>query len=63
MQQHADTKKFDTEAAAIIVEENLLQLEITAFPTLDELNEKMQPIEQLWKTAYKFDKCHEIWWV
>lgn len=24
--------------------------------------EKMEPIEKLWKTAYKFDKCHEIWY-
>lgn len=54
-------QRCDGEAAAIKVEENLLQLEVTAFPVLDEMNDKMQPIEQLWKTAYKFDKCHEIW--
>lgn len=56
-------QKFGAEADAINVDENLLQLEITLFPTLQEMIEKMEPIEKLWKTAYKFDKCHEIWYV
>lgn len=43
------------------MDENLLQLEITAFPTLLDMNEKMDPIEKLWKTAYNFDKCYESW--
>lgn len=30
---------------------------------LQEMLEKMEPIQNLWKTAYKFDKCHELWWV
>lgn len=57
------SKKCAKEAEAINVDENLLQLEITAFPVALEMVEKMEPIEQLWKTAYKFDKCHEIWLV
>lgn len=30
---------------------------------LQEMLEKMEPIQNLWRTAYKFDKCHELWWV
>lgn len=49
------------EAEAINVDENLLQLEVTSFPTLQDMMNKMDPIEKLWKTAYTFDKCYEIW--
>lgn len=56
-------QKCGEEAEAINIDENLLQLEVTAFPTLQEMIDKMNPIEKLWKTAYKFDKCHELWLV
>ena len=49
------------EADAINVDENLLQLDVTVFPTLHDMIEKMNPIDKLWKTAYEFDKCYEIW--
>lgn len=54
-------QKCEREAVAINVDENLLQLEITAFPTLNEMLEKIEPIEKLWKTAHNFDSCFEIW--
>lgn len=56
-------QKCAAEADAINVDENLLQLEITSFPTLQEMVNKMEPIEKLWKTAFKFDKCYEMWYV
>lgn len=54
-------QKCAAEADAINIDENLLQLEITPFPMLQEMLDKMEPIQNLWKTAYKFDKCHELW--
>lgn len=49
------------EAAAINIDENLLQLEVTAFPVLGEMLDKMQTIELLWRTAHQFDTCYEVW--
>lgn len=49
------------EAKAINVEEALLQIDISAFPLLGEIIEKMEPIEKLWKTSYEFEKDYLIW--
>ncbi|XP_055607362.1 dynein axonemal heavy chain 3 isoform X2 [Uranotaenia lowii] len=55
-------EKCSREAKEINVNENLLQIEQSFFPTLNEMYEKMAPIEKLWHTAYKFDSCHEVWY-
>ncbi|EDV95581.1 GH15699 [Drosophila grimshawi] len=49
------------EAKAINVEEGLLQIDVSAFPLLAEIIEKMEPIEKLWKTSYEFEKDYLIW--
>ncbi|XP_030372078.1 dynein heavy chain 3, axonemal [Scaptodrosophila lebanonensis] len=49
------------EAKAINVEETLLQIDVSAFPLLAEIIEKMEPIEKLWKTSYEFEKDYLIW--
>ncbi|ALC43064.1 CG17150 [Drosophila busckii] len=49
------------EAKAINVEETLLQIDVSAFPLLGEIIEKMEPIEKLWKTSYEFEKDYLIW--
>ncbi|XP_054732574.1 dynein axonemal heavy chain 3-like [Anastrepha obliqua] len=49
------------EARAINVEEQLLQIDISPFPVLAEIIEKMEPMEKLWKTAYEFEKDYEVW--
>ncbi|XP_062127566.1 dynein axonemal heavy chain 3 [Drosophila sulfurigaster albostrigata] len=49
------------EAKAINVEEALLQIDVSAFPLLGEIIEKMEPIEKLWKTSYEFEKDYLIW--
>ncbi|XP_055373574.1 dynein axonemal heavy chain 3 [Condylostylus longicornis] len=49
------------EAKSINVEEELLQLEVTQFPVLADLIEKLEPIEKLWKTAFEFENSYEIW--
>uniref|UniRef100_A0A182XBB4 AAA+ ATPase domain-containing protein n=1 Tax=Anopheles quadriannulatus TaxID=34691 RepID=A0A182XBB4_ANOQN len=50
------------EAKEINTNENLLQIDLSFFPSLNEMIEKMGPIEKLWHTAYKFDTCHEVWY-
>lgn len=54
-------EKCSREAKAINRDENLLQLEVSSFPILAEMVEKMTPIEVLWKTVYQFEKNYEIW--
>ncbi|KAH8333343.1 hypothetical protein KR067_000852, partial [Drosophila pandora] len=49
------------EAKAINIEEVLLQIDVSAFPLLAEIIEKMEPIEKLWKTSYEFEKDYLIW--
>lgn len=49
------------EAKAINVEEALLQIDVTPFPLLTEINDRMDPIEKLWKTSYEFEKDYLIW--
>ncbi|TDG53310.1 hypothetical protein AWZ03_000125 [Drosophila navojoa] len=49
------------EAKNINVEETLLQIDVSAFPLLAEIIEKMEPIEKLWKTSYEFEKDYLIW--
>jgi dynein heavy chain, axonemal len=49
------------EAKAINVDENLLQIDQSFFPILGEIIEKMEPVEMLWKTAYHFESCYEVW--
>ncbi|XP_036671579.3 dynein axonemal heavy chain 3 isoform X3 [Drosophila suzukii] len=49
------------EAKAINTEETLLQIDVSAFPLLAEIIEKMEPIEKLWKTSYEFEKDYLIW--
>lgn len=51
-----------SEAKAINVDENLLQIDQSFFPILGEMIEKMEPIEKLWQTAYHFDSCYEVWY-
>ena len=50
------------EAKAINVDENLLQIDQSFFPILGEVIEKMEPVEKLWKTAYHFESCYEVWY-
>ncbi|XP_055840841.1 dynein axonemal heavy chain 3 isoform X1 [Episyrphus balteatus] len=54
-------EKCSKEAKAINVEEGLLQIDVSVFPKLADIIEKMEPIEKLWKTAFEFEKSHEIW--
>lgn len=49
------------EAKAINVEEGLLQIDVSSFPLLAEICERMEPIEKLWKTSYEFEKDYLIW--
>lgn len=49
------------EAKAINVEEGLLQIDISSFPLLADICERMEPIEKLWKTSYEFEKDYLIW--
>ncbi|XP_035775701.1 dynein heavy chain 3, axonemal-like [Anopheles albimanus] len=51
-----------SEAKEINANENLLQIDLSFFPSLNEMIDKMGPIEKLWHTAYKFDTCHEVWY-
>jgi dynein heavy chain, axonemal len=39
-----------------------LQLDQSFFPTLNEMVDKMHPIEKLWHTAYHFDSCYDTWY-
>lgn len=39
----------------------MLQIDQSFFPVLMELQEKMDPIEKLWHTAYQFDSKYEVW--
>ncbi|XP_062562978.1 dynein axonemal heavy chain 3 isoform X3 [Armigeres subalbatus] len=55
-------EKCSKEAKEINLEENLLQIDLSYFPALNEMIERMAPIEKLWHTAYKFDSCHEVWY-
>ncbi|KAL1398756.1 hypothetical protein pipiens_008712 [Culex pipiens pipiens] len=55
-------EKCSKEAREINQDENLLQIEVSFFPALNEMIDKMAPIEKLWHTAYKFDSCHEVWY-
>lgn len=50
-----------SEAAAINTDENLLQIDQSSFPILNELVEKMDPIEKLWQLWYRFDSKYETW--
>lgn len=54
-------EKCSKEAKAINIDEQLLQIDISNFQTLAVIIEKMDPVEKLWKTAYEFEKNHEIW--
>lgn len=36
-------------------------MDISSFPVLQEIIDKMDPIEKLWNTAYEFERCHELW--
>lgn len=40
----------------------LLQLDVTTFPVLQEMVDKMTPIELLWKTVRQFELSHESWY-
>ncbi|XP_058823709.1 dynein axonemal heavy chain 3 [Topomyia yanbarensis] len=55
-------EKCSKEAKEINQDENLLQIDQSFFPALNEMIDKMAPIERLWHTAYKFDSCHEVWY-
>ncbi|XP_055637886.1 dynein axonemal heavy chain 3 isoform X3 [Toxorhynchites rutilus septentrionalis] len=55
-------EKCSREAKEINIDENLLQIDLSFFPALNEMIDRMVPIEKLWHTAYKFDSCHEVWY-
>ncbi|CRK99186.1 CLUMA_CG012500, isoform A [Clunio marinus] len=54
--------KCTKEAKSINVDENLLQIDQSFFPILDEMIEKMEPVDKLWHTAYHFESCYEVWY-
>lgn len=55
-------EKSSREAKEINTDENLLQLDLSYFPMLQDIIEKMEPVEKLWQTAYEFESRYEVWY-
>lgn len=62
MRRRSNAQKCSREAKAINKDEHLLQLDISSFPVLQEMVEKMTPIEVLWKTVYQFEVSYDTWY-